>query len=139
MGEHHDERNNLNCRRAQAFRDTQRHMAELLLIRSEQMTGEKKALLRLILDKGASYEQLARLSGEHATTVSRRFHAMVRRLGGKQLQPARRTTIKLTPLEKTILIESFINGAGQQQIAEKLGISRYRVRKALSRIKTRTH
>ena len=38
----------------------------------------------------------------------------------------------LTPVEKTILIESFLYGTGQAKIAAKLGISRYRVRKVLA-------
>ena len=111
-------------------------MPEVLLNRSEQMDSKEKALLRMVLGQGASYDQVARLSGEHASTVSRRFRAMVRRLRGRPPRIAEALGT-LTPLEKTILIESFVYGAAQEQIAAKLGISRYRVRKALDNVRTR--
>ena len=107
-------------------------IATVLQGRSMQIDSKHKALLRLILDHGASYEQIARLSGEHAGTVSRRFRAMVRRLRGRPPRPAETVSENLTPLEKTILIESFVCGTSQTAIAAKLGISRYRVRKALA-------
>jgi DNA-directed RNA polymerase specialized sigma24 family protein len=106
-------------------------LAGVLRDRSSRLDSEKKALLRMILDRGASYEQVARLSGEHASTVSRRFRAMVRRLRGRPLHTAGNALRNLTPLDKTILIESFLYGTPQKEIAAKLSISRYRVRKAL--------
>jgi len=99
--------------------------------RSVRMDRDQKALLRMVLDHGATYDQIARLSGEHASTVSRRFRAMVRRLRGGQLAGGGGAGGDLNPLEKTILIESFICGTPQVRLAAKLGISRYRVRKTL--------
>ena len=106
-------------------------MAGVLRGRSVRLDSKKKALLRMILDQGGSYGQVARLSGEHASTVSRRFRSMVRRLGGSTAQAADEALQRLGPLEKTILIESFLCGIGQRAIAAKLGVSRYRVRKVL--------
>ena len=102
--------------------------------RSWRLDSRQRDMLWLILDQGASYGQLARLSGEHASTVSRRFRAMVRRLRGRpgRKRPTPRT---LTSLEKIILIESFLCGTTQVQIAAKLGVSRYRVRKTLAPFK----
>ncbi|RKY12834.1 MAG: hypothetical protein DRP52_04220 [Planctomycetota bacterium] len=108
------------------------NMAGVLHGRSVRLDSKKKALLRIILDQGSSYGQVARLSGEHASTVSRRFRSMVRRLGGGMLRSTDGAERTLTPLEKTILIESFLYGTGQKAIAVKLGISRYRVRKVLA-------
>ncbi|MHC4783590.1 MAG: sigma factor-like helix-turn-helix DNA-binding protein [Planctomycetota bacterium] len=126
----HDEAQSLQARRDE--------MAEILLGRSTRMDSKQKALLRMILDRGASYGQVARLSGEHASTVSRRFRAMVRRLRNGPPHTAEALGT-LTPLEKTILIESFVYGATQKKIAAKMGISRYRVRKTLAPFRTRMH
>ena len=131
MSDHRDDQRDLNYIKAETFRGHHKEQTGILLDRSERMDSEKKALLRMVLDRGASYNQLARLSGEHATTVSRRFRAMVRRLRGRPPQAADTSLRLLTPLEKTILIESFLYGSGQREIAAKLGISRYRVRKVL--------
>lgn len=92
----------------------------------------------MVLGQDASYKQIARLSGEHASTVSRRIRAMVRRLRSGPPHTAEALGT-LTPLEKTILIESFVYGATQKKIAAKLGISRYRVRKTLAPFRTRMH
>jgi DNA-directed RNA polymerase specialized sigma subunit len=119
----------------QAFLNEQKDLAGLLLNRSERMDSEKKALLRLILDRGATYGQVARLSGEHASTVSRRFRSMLRKLKTKPLHKTNKTMPRLSPLEKTILIELFVYGTTQKDIAAKLGISRYRVRKTLNSFK----
>lgn len=129
MGERRDNSTYTDPRTLGAARD---EAAEVLSSRTAQMDSRQKALLWMVLNQGASYQQVARLSGEHASTVSRRFRAMVRRLRGRPRRPAEPSPDTLTGLEKTILIESFLYGTGQKQIAAKLGVSRYRVRKALA-------
>ena len=121
-----------SCIQTRTLRESPDGALGILLDRSKRMDRKQKALLWMILDQGASYHQVARLSGEHASTVSRRFRAMVRRLRGRPLENAKTALSNLTPLDKTILIESFVYGASQKQIATKLGVSRYRVRKALA-------
>lgn len=133
MSDYQDDLYNSNCIESKTSRGHQGQLAEVLHDRSLRLDREQKVLLRMVLDQGASYEQVARLSGEHATTVSRRFRALMRRLRGKPLEAADTALRLLSPLEKTILIESFLCGSGQTEIAAKLGISRYRVRKVLAR------
>ncbi len=131
MSDKQNDRHNSSYIETETLRGGRGELAGVLLNRSEQMNNEKKALLQMILGQGGTYDQVARLSGEHASTVSRRFRAMVRRLSGGMLHTTGDVQRNLTPLEKTILIESFLYGTGQTEIAAKLGISRYRVRKAL--------
>jgi DNA-directed RNA polymerase specialized sigma subunit len=135
MGDHGDGKRDLNLIRTEDFITDQKELAGLLLGRAKQLDKQKKALLRIILDQGGTYHQVARLSGEHAGTVSRRFRAIMRRLRSRPLFAANTDLNNLTPLEKNILIESFVYGTGQEQIAAKLGVSRYRVRKALDNFK----
>jgi DNA-directed RNA polymerase specialized sigma subunit len=139
MGDHGDGIHDLNRIRTEEFISNQKVTADLVLGRAKQLDKQKKALLRIILDQGGTYHQVARLSGEHASTVSRRFRAIMRRLRSRPLFAANADLNNLTPLEKNILIESFVYGTGQEQIAEKLGVSRYRVRKALDHFKATGH
>jgi DNA-directed RNA polymerase specialized sigma subunit len=137
MSDKRNEQRDSSTIETQTIRGDRGELAVHLLDRSEQMDGEKKALLQMILGQGGTYDQVARLSGEHASAVSRRFRAMVRRLSRRPLDTTGNTQRNLTPLEKTILIESFLYGSGQKQIAAKLGVSRYRVRKALALFKAK--
>jgi len=101
MSDRQTNRHHSSYSETEALRVSREELAGVLRDRSSRLDSEKKALLRMILDRGASYDQVARLSGEHATTVSRRFRAMVRRLRGRPLGRADKSLGNLTPLEKT--------------------------------------
>ena len=90
-----------SCIQTRTLRESPDGALGILLDRSKRMDRKQKALLWMILDQGASYHQVARLSGEHASTVSRRFRAMVRRLRGRPLENAKTALSNLTPLDKT--------------------------------------
>jgi len=113
-------------------------LRDRVLTRADVLEADQRALLRIILDQGSSYQQVARLRGEHATTVSRRFRRLLRKLahGTRDKPPIKAGN--LAPLDKTILSAYYLFGMNQSQIAARLGISRYRVRKALEQISTST-
>jgi DNA-directed RNA polymerase specialized sigma subunit len=125
MNEDQEDRNDLKHIQTQTFMDRQKDLEGHLLDRSEQMDKEKKSLLRLILNQGGTHNQVARLSGGHSAMVSCRFRSMLRRLRTRAPLKTNKEKSKLNPLEKTIMIESFVYGSGQKQIPDKLGISRY--------------
>ncbi|MDH4203135.1 MAG: hypothetical protein OEV87_09590 [Phycisphaerae bacterium] len=106
-------------------------LKDRVLNRAGALEAEQRALLTAILDQGSSYRQVARLRGEHASTVSRRFRRLLRKLsqrtGGKTGIQAR----NLKAMDKTVLTAYYLFGMNQLQIAARLGISRYRVRKTL--------
>jgi DNA-directed RNA polymerase specialized sigma24 family protein len=104
-------------------------LKDRVLTRSHTLDAEQKALLTVILEQGSSYEQVARLRGEHATTVSRRFRRLLRTLS----HGTSGTVVRLNPTDETILSDYYLFGMNQSQIAGRLGISRYRVRKTLAR------
>ena len=95
--------------------------------------SEQKSLLHLIQKRGVSFEHIARLRGEHATTVSRRFRRLMNRLDRRTVAAVSRRAAALGPLERTVLFESVLCGRSQQTIAARLGVSRYQVRKVLAR------
>lgn len=101
------------------------------------LSAEHKALLEVIVHHGGTFEQVACLRGEHAATVSRRFHRLLSKLLARGIKP-RCKPVSLSPLESSILAEYFLCGRPQADIADKLSISRYRVRKTLDRIRKYT-
>jgi DNA-directed RNA polymerase specialized sigma24 family protein len=101
------------------------------------LSAENKALLEVIVQHGGTFEQVASLRGEHAATVSRRFHRLLSKLLIGRKKP-RCKPVSLNPLERSILTEYYLCGRPQADIADKLSISRYRVRKTLDRIRKYT-
>jgi DNA-directed RNA polymerase specialized sigma24 family protein len=103
-------------------------LKDRVLTRSHTLEPEQRALLRVILDQGSSFEQVARLRGEHATTVSRRFRRLLRTLS----RSTGGTVGRLNPTDEAILSAYYLCGMNQSRIADRLGVSRYHVRKTLA-------
>ena len=114
------------------LRDALSALKEMVLDRSHSLETEQKALLTMILEHGSTYEQVARLRGEHASTVSRRFKRLLRRLSHRVAEKPPVQMRNLKPMEQTILAAYYLCGMNQSQIAAKLEVSRYRVRKTLA-------
>ncbi|MHC4988422.1 MAG: sigma factor-like helix-turn-helix DNA-binding protein [Planctomycetota bacterium] len=108
-------------------------LKDRVLARADTLEAAQRALLTAILDQGSSYQQVARLRGEHASTVSRRFRRLLRKLSQRTGGKAGVRAANLKAMDKTILTAYYLFGMNQLQIAARLGISRYRVRKTLSR------
>lgn len=91
----------------------------------------------MILDKGSTLEQIARLTGQNASTLSRQFERLMRRLTHPLTRDVLQLSSKLSPMEAAILRDYFLCGLSQKTIVRKLGCSRYRLRKTLDRIRRR--
>ena len=118
------------------LRSEQEHLINRIEHHLGPLSSEQKALLAIVLRHGGTFQQVARLRGEHASTVSRRFRRLLSRLNGRGLP--RCQPLRLSPLERAILAEYYLCGRTQNQIAVKLDISRYRVRKTLIRLQNST-
>ncbi|HOK96157.1 MAG TPA: hypothetical protein P5175_09795 [Anaerohalosphaeraceae bacterium] len=119
-------------------RDCRRKAEELAAALQQQawlFSPAQKALLEMILDKGSSLEQIARLTGQNASTLSRQFDRLMRRLTDPLIRDVLRLGDKLSPLEAAILRDYFLCGMSQKAVIGKLGCSRYRLRKTLDRIR----
>ena len=114
-------------------------LKDRVLARAEVLEADQRALLRIILEQGGSYQQIARLRGEHAATVSRRFRRLLSKLSRRAGTAAGIDADRLTPLDKRVLSYYYLCGMNQLQIAARLGVSRYRVRKALEQFATQPH
>lgn len=98
------------------------------------LAAEDRALLAMVLEAGSTFEQIARLRGEHPTTISRRFRQLVRRSRIGSFARAVAGSGRFDTLETAILIEYFLRGTTQKDIMTKLNTNRYRVRKTIARL-----
>ena len=129
MSDHRDGQHDLDCIETDAFLRNQEELGKLLHDRSLRMASEEKALLRMVLDQGASYDQVARLTGEHATTVNERM-VCIRRViiepRYRGLGLARRLVAETMPMTGSPMVEAvsvmgrvhpFFERAGMQAFA----------------------
>ncbi len=109
-------------------RQEAREAAELLLLRGHLLSRDDRVLLQMVFDRGGTFAQISRLTGLSATTVSRRFHRILKKLMARELVALLAETKQPDPLEISIARAYFVQGLSQQDISKKLGISAYRVR-----------
>lgn len=118
------------------LRDGLAALKDRVLTRSHTLEAEQQALLAVILEQGSSFEQVARLRGEHATTVSRRFRRLLEKLSHRTAGSTGVPVRRLNPTDETILSAYYLFGMNQSRIADRLGVSRYHVRKTLEQFAT---
>jgi DNA-directed RNA polymerase specialized sigma24 family protein len=112
-----------------------RRDAEAIRHQAAMLDGEQQAFLEMIFDRGTTLEQIAQLTGQHISTISRRFGRLMRKLAGPRADTDLGAGRRLTPMEAAILREYYLHGIRQRIIAQKLGCSRYRVRHTVLRIR----
>jgi hypothetical protein len=103
-----------------------RDLVELLRARVDLLSSENRALLRMYLDGGSSFDELARLAGMNRSTMCRRIHRMIRRLcdetyalcqGGPFSEP-----------ELTVIRDRFVRGLSLKRICRDHKLCYYRAR-----------
>ena len=114
----------------------QMHQIELFQLRSELLSGKDKALIQMIFDKGTTFEQIAKLTGQNASTISRRFKNLIQKLIARELVTLLHQRKDFDKSNICIVQEYYLRGQSQKAIAQKLSISLYRVRNTLSTVRT---
>jgi hypothetical protein len=114
----------LDVCRIPARRDT----VELLRARLDLLKGEDRALLKMYLDAGSSFYQLARLAGMNRSTVCRRIHRMIRRLSDETYPVCQANPHVFDEQELTIIRDHFVRGLSVKRICRDHQIGLYRVR-----------
>ncbi len=109
---------------------------ERLCRRSDWLDRRDKALVQMIFDKGGTFDQVARLTGQNPSTVSRRCRQVLRKLIAKELTALLRRRPDLTGTVIRIVQEHYLYGRSQRSIAHRLNVSHYRVRKVLDAVRT---
>ncbi len=112
-----------------------RDRIELLRNRIYLLAGAERIIMTMYLENGASFRQIAKLTGVSESTVGRRIHKITKRLLDGFFIQCLRNRDRLSPAELKIAKEYFINALPMTKIAEKKNISYYNVRRAVRNIK----
>ncbi|MBC8378640.1 MAG: hypothetical protein H8E62_05650 [Planctomycetes bacterium] len=104
---------------------------DIARLRSELLSGEDKALVQMIFEKGSSFTEIAKLTGQHPSSIARRFRDLLQKLLTKELLALLRNQAGFKPVDITICRDYFLQGLPKRMIARKLNVSDYRIRKVL--------
>ncbi len=108
---------------------------ELVQGTTNMLTGEDRSLLKMYIEKGASFAEIARLVGTGEQRVARRVRRIARRLiDGRYVNCVRRPG-KLNIVELGVSRDYFLRGLPLKRIAAKRGLTYHRARKALKRVR----
>lgn len=125
---------NMPADMAMQARNLCRDRIDLLRSRLNLLKGKDRLLLTLYLENGASFRQMAQLTGVKDTIIARRIHNLVRRLADGRYIACLRNRSRLTEGELAIARERFLVGLSTKTIAQKYRLTEYRVGKTIKHI-----
>jgi len=109
---------------------------ELFQLRSELLSSKDRALMQMIFDNGTTFDQIAKLTGQNASTISRRFKNLSQKLIARELITLLHRRKDFNVSDISIVQEYYLRGQSQKTIARKLSISLYRVRSTLETVRS---
>jgi predicted DNA-binding protein YlxM (UPF0122 family) len=111
-----------------------RDSADILCSRVGLLAGMDKILMTMRLRNGASFRQIAKLTGASETSVSRRVHRLTRRLLAGEYLICLRNRDMFTSLEIDIARDYFLADLSVREIAARHRMSRYNIQKTVKKI-----
>jgi DNA-directed RNA polymerase specialized sigma24 family protein len=111
-----------------------REQLGILRQRAELLGAEQAAFLEMVLDRGSSFGQIARLTGMHEGTLRRRFQRLVGRLISKETLVILRSG-KLDSRQQAVARAYYLEGLSQEVIARQSGCTQYFVRMTVQRVR----
>ena len=109
---------------------------DLLRSRTIWLSGKDKLLMKMYLDNGSTFRQMARLAGVNESTISRRIYKIVKRLLDAHYLIALGNCEKFSLRQMEIVQDYFIRGLPKNRIAAEHKCSRYHIDKTLRKIQT---
>ena len=107
---------------------------DLLRARAEILTGKDRALMRMYLEQGGTFRQIARLTGASEATVTRRIQRLIKKLLDGEYIHFLRERNQFSSMERAIARDYFLEGLSQERISIKHDITIYRVHKTVKKI-----
>ena len=108
---------------------------DLLLARADILGGRDRALLKMYLERGSTIAQMAKLAGVSEATISRRIRKLMRILLDGEYITCLRNRSRFSLVEQAVVKDYFLDGFSQRAIARNRGVTVYRVRKTLFKIR----
>lgn len=105
---------------------------DLLRMRTGLLRAQDRVLLEMVFRGGYRPTHIGRAMGLHPSNVSRRIAKIVRRLAGGEYLSCLRQPERFSEAELAMAREYYLRGRSLNEIAAKLGLSRYGVRRLLA-------
>ena len=109
---------------------------DLLRARTVWLNGKDKLLMKMYLDNGSTFRQMARLANVNESTIARRIYKIVKRLLDAHYLAVLGHSDKFSLLQMEIVQDYFIRGLTKSRIAAEHGCSRYYVNKTLLKVQS---
>jgi hypothetical protein len=122
-------------RRKPPSRDWHRKSADILRNRLDLLDGDDKVLMRMYVEAGSSFRQMARLAGVNEVTVARRIRSTTRRLVNGQYLNCLRHREKLTAIELDIAKDYYLKALPMKGISARRGWTYYRTQRTICKIR----
>lgn len=108
---------------------------DVVRTRARLLAGRDRVLMKMYLDNGSSFGQIAKIAGVSESSIARRIGSLTKRLINNEYIMCRRYRQYFDREEMAVAKDYFVRGKSQQAIAEGRGVSVYRVRKIILRIR----
>jgi len=122
-------------RRKPPSRDWHRKSADILRNRLDLLDGDDRVLMKMYVEAGSSFRQMARLAGVNEVTVARRIRSTTRRLVNGQYLNCLRHREKLTAIELDIAKDYYLKALPMRGISARRGWTYYRTQRTIGKIR----
>ncbi len=119
----------------QKIKDALKNNPSLFRNRLCWLDGKDKALLKIYLDSGISFRQLAYLASVHEATISRRIHNIAYRLCDDYFPAVLANADEFSIQQIQIAQDYFVKGLPQRHISKKHNCSEYLVRQTIEKVR----
>jgi len=110
-----------------------RERAERMWAQAHLLRADDRALLRLHLDAGNSFNQIARMLGVRPSTVARRLRRIAERLNDPTYPLCAQHRRQFSKVELAVIRDFFVRGLSVRQISRGRKLSYYRARAVVLR------
>ncbi len=101
---------------------------ERLRDRLDLLGHEDRLLLKMYLEAGGSFDEIAHVAGTDRSTACRRIHGMLRRLGDETYLRCARDRASFSVPELAVIRDRFVRGLSLARIGRDHQLCYYRVR-----------
>ncbi len=112
-----------------------RKSADILRNRLDLLGGDDRVLMKMYVEAGSSFRQMACLAGVNEVTVARRIRSTTRRLVNGQYLNCLRHREKLTAIELDIAKDYYLKALPMRSISARRGWTYYRTQRTICKIR----
>lgn len=116
-------------------RNWDRKSADILRDRLDLLDGNDRVLMKMYLEAGSSFRQMARLAGVNEVTVARRIRSTTRRLVNGQYLDCLRHREKLTAMELNVAKDYYLKALPMRSVSARRGWTYYRTQRTIRKIR----